>query len=222
MLARVMVPDGVAYRSPVVNCAGCNASLPLMLGRGNPRKWCSEKCRVRTFMHGTGILPVIACGYCKVDFPQSRIGRLYCSEQCVRSQASRTRRERRDAAIPLPRPCGRCGKEFTPSPNNIGAGFCSKACSQPEHKRRRRARLAAATVEPVNEFVVYERDGWICQICMQPIDRTQHYPEPLSPSLDHRVPLALGGEHSYRNCQASHYLCNASKGHRTEDPLAHV
>tara|TARA_Y100001958_G_scaffold138805_1_gene112264 strand:+ start:735 stop:1565 length:831 start_codon:yes stop_codon:yes gene_type:complete len=49
---------------------------------------------------------------------------------------------------------------------------------------------------------------------MEPIDRTLRYPEPLSASLDHIVPLSKGGENSAENFQASHLVCNISIGNR--------
>ena len=38
-----------------------------------------------------------------------------------------------------------------------------------------------------------ERDGWICGICDEPIDKTLRFPNQQSPSLDHIKPLSLGG-----------------------------
>lgn len=79
---------------------------------------------------------------------------------------------------------------------------------------RRLAQKKAPGSEPVNRFEVFDRDGWICSICEEPVDKTLEYPDPMSASLDHDVPLALGGEHTYNNSRCTHLFCNLSKGAR--------
>lgn len=37
----------------------------------------------------------------------------------------------------------------------------------------------------------------------------------MSASLDHVVPLSLGGAHTPENTQASHLICNGRKGNRS-------
>lgn len=76
---------------------------------------------------------------------------------------------------------------------------------------RRRMRMQAATVDPFAPRQVYERDGWVCQLCRLPIDPSIAWPDPRSPSVDHVVPLAKGGEHSMANAQAAHLGCNSRK-----------
>ncbi|MFK4595732.1 hypothetical protein RKD30_002399 [Streptomyces pristinaespiralis] len=38
-----------AYRSHHRNCGQCGELLPLQKHQGNPRKWCSESCRVKAY-----------------------------------------------------------------------------------------------------------------------------------------------------------------------------
>lgn len=75
-------------------------------------------------------------------------------------------------------------------------------------KRRRQYRLRAIPSERIVPSVVYERDGWICQLCREPVDRTLPYPDPMSPSLDHVIRLADGGGHLMDNVQLAHLHCN--------------
>lgn len=79
---------------------------------------------------------------------------------------------------------------------------------------RRRARLRDAFVEDFTREEIFERDGWTCGLCAEPIDQDLSYPDPMSASLDHVIPLALGGEHSRANAQAAHLSCNSRKGAR--------
>ena len=66
--------------------------------------------------------------------------------------------------------------------------------------------------EFVNKAKVFVRDGWVCGICTEPIDRALAWPDPSSASMDHVVPMFRGGAHSYANTQASHLRCNLAKG----------
>lgn len=68
----------------------------------------------------------------------------------------------------------------------------------------RKARKLGAFVEYVDELVVLERDDGVCGICGEDVD-------PFAFEVDHIVPLARGGEHSYANTQAAHMACNRQK-----------
>lgn len=85
-----------------------------------------------------------------------------------------------------------------------------------DNARIRRARKAAApVVEHIRRSIVWQRDGGICHICGTAAD-------PADWHLEHIVPLARGGEHSYRNVAVSHPDCNRRKGAKLIDPLAMV
>src|SRR5690606_41336129 len=58
--------------------------------------------------------------------------------------------------------------------------------------------------EPINSIKVFERDGWICGICHDPIDPAVPWPDDRSKSLDHIVPMSKGGGHVWSNVQAAH------------------
>lgn len=72
---------------------------------------------------------------------------------------------------------------------------------------RRRAVKMAAFVEDVDPAAVYLRDRGQCGIC-----RT--FVEKKDASIDHIIPLARGGKHSYGNVQIAHRRCNSAKGAR--------
>ncbi|MFD5384256.1 HNH endonuclease [Streptomyces sp. NPDC127074] len=80
----------------------------------------------------------------------------------------------------------------------------------------RRMRVQVAAVEAFAPRDVYERDGWVCQLCRLPIDPTVAWPDSASPSVDHIMPLAKGGEHSMANVQAAHLGCNSRKCDRLD------
>lgn len=68
-------------------------------------------------------------------------------------------------------------------------------------------RLRLAFKEVVTADVVYALSGGKCGICGSELSRLEMH-------IDHVVPLALGGEHSYANVQAAHKKCNSRKGAR--------
>jgi hypothetical protein len=83
-------------------------------------------------------------------------------------------------------------------------------------RHSRRVRLENATTERFDPLEVFERDGWLCKLCGVPVDRDVQWPDPLSSSLDHILPLVAGGEHSRANTQLAHWICNVRKGARIE------
>jgi hypothetical protein len=103
-----------------------------------------------------------------------------------------------------------------------GPGYKDWANRNPEAHRRlaqnkrhiRRAARHGAYGEAVDRDRVGERDGWRCGICHRKVDRTKVHPHRMSPSLDHVVPIADGGSHTYANTRITHWLCNVIRGKR--------
>ncbi len=73
--------------------------------------------------------------------------------------------------------------------------------------QRYKVRKRLAMVERVSLAEIWERDHGICQICMKPVTKA-------TASLDHILPLAVGGDHSRRNLRLTHIACNVQRKHR--------
>jgi 5-methylcytosine-specific restriction endonuclease McrA len=153
------------------------------------------------------------CAHCGRAFA-AHYRRRMCSESC--------QQEHRAAQIRVvSRCCRRCGAEFRVTLGRRGSQriFCSAACTIAHNKpiaaARRRARLKGCQLESVDRLVVFRRDGWMCHLCGVKTRRelmgTRH---PLAPELDHVVPLAKGGAHTYANTACAHSKCNRAKGMR--------
>jgi 5-methylcytosine-specific restriction endonuclease McrA len=109
-------------------------------------------------------------------------------------------------------PCRRCGTRFLSKTSALtSATYCGRRCKQGDIGDRRRARIKHNFVDVVRRSRVFERDGYRCHICGQKTDRTKCVPHPRAPTIDHLIPIALGGEHSHVNVATAHFLCNATK-----------
>ena len=124
--------------------------------------------------------------------------------------------------------CAQCGRRF--HRNRSKQRFCSQSCwygwrsrnrddmSTARRGATRRARKREAFVEYVDHTSVFRRDRFTCWICEGPI--IPGHPR-WGASVDHVVPLALGGLHCYSNVLTAHMVCNHIKGSRywPPDPL---
>lgn len=147
---------------------------------------------------------VSRCDICLRDFNADKRNRLFCSPDC-----------RKIGKI-------RYGNHYRRSVERSAAANKKWRERYPERNRKKaqeyRARKQGALVERFSEQEIFERDQWECGICHAPIDQDLRSPHPLSRSIDHRVPLARGGQHSRANCQAAHLVCNTRKGDRLALP----
>lgn len=76
---------------------------------------------------------------------------------------------------------------------------------------RRRAAEKSSQLEKIDRLVVFERDGWVCQLCYTEVDKNLKFPERGFATLDHVIPLSKGGSHTYSNVQLAHLSCNQTK-----------
>jgi len=87
-----------------------------------------------------------------------------------------------------------------------------------EENHRRRARLAAVVVEVVDFAEICRRDRWTCGLCHRKVSPTAKARNRRA-SLDHVIPLSLGGPHTMANVQLAHLACNVRKGARLTAPV---
>lgn len=59
----------------------------------------------------------------------------------------------------------------------------------------------------------------VCGICGKLVDKELRYPHPLSPCIDHIIPVAKGGHPSdLTNLQLAHWTCNRQKSDKLLRP----
>lgn len=68
---------------------------------------------------------------------------------------------------------------------------------------------------------IYERDGWTCWLCGEAVVVGDANAD-LAPSLDHVLPRSLGGDDGEANLRTAHRVCNARRGARIVEEVAHA
>lgn len=66
---------------------------------------------------------------------------------------------------------------------------------------------------------ILRRTATVCALCGMPLDKRLKYPDPMSISIDHIIPVALGGRSTIDNLQATHLICNKVKGKKVLSQL---
>lgn len=179
-------------------------------------KFCSKRCQrsdyqrrviERKNQHRT-------CKNCGVN----GVSRVFCTDDCRNAyfhKLAQTYPERRMRSIMYKRniraerrrrkECQRCGE------GGAVKKFCSSRCMRQSASARRQAKKRNAFIENVSTKKLAKMQNWDCHLCGGKISKTAKWPHPDSLSLDHLIPLSLGGEHSYYNCVAAHLRCNFLK-----------
>jgi hypothetical protein len=92
----------------------------------------------------------------------------------------------------------------------------TRALAQSRTRRLRHAQ----TWDGITDEEILQRDGWRCQIpgCnRRPIRKDLRFPHPRSKSIDHIVPLSLGGDDTAANKRAAHLKCNIARSANAGD-----
>jgi len=110
--------------------------------------------------------------------------------------------------------CVECGSQF--ETKHLNAKYCRAACAR-KHRGNSgasRARKRGQRTERVHRMRVFERDKWRCVLCGRRVVKGKgmgSHDNPMGPTLDHLVPIAQGGEHTYANVACAHWSCNVIK-----------
>ena len=142
------------------------------------------------------------CVVCNKEFETYSKRQICCSKECLLIRHKKPLKEVNNI-------CVWCGKEF--KSNRIGK-FCSRSCStkcrDTNTLHNRPYKINNSKQNKVFRNLIGERDNWICNICGNIVDKELKYPNPMSASLDHIIPLSKGGEHNENNVHISHLYCN--------------
>jgi len=65
--------------------------------------------------------------------------------------------------------------------------------------------------DQIPALLLFELFNWTCYLCGNPIDRFRRCPDWHAATIEHLVPLAKGGTHTWDNVVPAHYRCNMNK-----------
>jgi 5-methylcytosine-specific restriction endonuclease McrA len=209
---------GAAARGPLARiaerpCAGCGVAFKPRLAKYGT--YCSRACSFAQKAAAPSCTVWASyCLGCGSPFV-TRHKRAYCNDGCRPSACYEY-----ISVAPEAKNCRGCGVAFKVV---VGGGrpreYCSTTCAMRAAqaikriaKSKRRARMRAVTIENVDPFRVFDRDGWRCQLCgvATPKRKRGTYDDD-APELDHIIPLSRGGAHSYLNVQCACRKCNGEK-----------
>lgn len=232
MSERVVCPCGAAFfRSP---------------GRGRPRKKC-ESCAPRVRGYKPRPAEWRTCELCGSAFETHNSAQRFCGATC-RDRSKYMNATRRPCDV-CGLPTGTKHTDYRtsgpvrhrdciPAPDHGTASRYKYGCRCSEcrnairitAKKYRSKRIAegrpirrhGGSGPYIPESVrvsVYERDGYVCQLCGLDTDRFASGNDDWFPSLDHIVPKSLGGGHEVSNLRTAHRVCNSSRGARVDDAV---
>lgn len=156
------------------------------------------------------------CEICGDEFEPRAAAQRTCGGACGREAQLRT-----VAGMERAFECKACGTSIVVT-GCFGGNqpqYCTGCTAERERDRSRRRRRACSgpEAEEIRDRDVFQRDGWVCQLCGGPVNPRLRWPDPLSKSLDHIIPLKHGGAHRWENVQLAHLRCNIKKHDHCED-----
>lgn len=187
-------------------------------GKANP--WC-KSCYRSWYVARAGGTVERRCDNCgaamQVTARRAAEPNVFCSRECKQAERKAKAKASRIASKE-PRPCLHCGAVIG-AERRTDARYCSKECNSAAHAVTRKMSKRADRKRPevlVSRNYLGDRDGWRCKLCGKKVDRALKHPDPLSPSIDHVVPLSAGGDNELSNLQLAHLRCNLSKSARAQ------
>lgn len=223
-----------------LSCIVCAKPFTHITKRGRYARLCSASCRVKRRREQRGTKHYARkvhhrrCLECRAPYTTTNSQSACCGDKCSNLRRKRLSDATRtvNAQARLTRKCQRCAETFVmPRPSaaalrgEVRSGlYCSRRCANDgieyasrgdarrARKHRRRARVRCLPSERFAPSEIFERDGWRCGVCLCSVDGALAYPNPMSASLDHVIPLSKGGAHTRDNTQCAHLQCNVAKG----------
>lgn len=198
-------PSPNRRRAPVRTlCAQCGESCDKAPSSKYERRYCSLACRTADqFAEARGRKLLV------------RVGPSWPRRDLPPQHPARRPAPRRGARMFVSGPCAWCGEHFTIA-DQTTARYCSARCSGKAYE----AKTGRFVVPPQVRMAIYERDGWMCQLCSGQVDRGLNSSDPWSATLDHIEcqSWVLIPDHSPGNLRLAHRWCNSVRGDESRYP----
>lgn len=213
-------------------CLACQQPIPT--NRRGPTRYCSNECSRRSYRQRVnewnrakreaqhpdapplGELATCALARCGNTFIRTQRTQKFCSSRCFYNYRSNdpVGRGETEGCRVFFRECGACGEIKTWRSKTNAYRICDDC--KPRRKLEYQAVKSAGRVNdgrrPLTVFDLAERDGAICHLCQEPVDMTIPGRDRFGPTVDHIVPVKLGGTNDPSNLALAHKFCNASRG----------
>ncbi len=83
--------------------------------------------------------------------------------------------------------------------------------NRPTYSNRPEKNKATRSLWEHNKKIILSTQS-VCGICGKPVDKSLKYPDPMSPTVDHIIPVAKNGDPvALENLQIAHRYCNRMK-----------
>lgn len=158
------------------------------------------------------------CPLCHSIFESTHRQKVYCSRRCgwlYRGRMKPKSADWADGHQPMrTSSCMGCRKAMLTRASRPLCDSC-RLRRRREHSIRKNFRRRSAKLgERYAIEQVAWRDGWTCHLCDKPVDPALSYPDPMSASRDHVLPISLGGIDEAENVRLAHWICNSRRGAR--------
>ena len=197
----------------IKKCAYCEQLFFPRSEKGNRFSYCDFCFKKIKKMHKKGIklitsLEVRECSWClKVFNPKSKRSKC-CSRHCTSSFNLYKRTTGLESRLSLLIVCS-CG-------NLVGSRFkkCSSCFFKNRSKSMQRRLLAQRQGDTgIHWRVVGDRDDWFCHLCGEEVlKKAGTAYEPFGATVDHLIPIAKDGTHTWGNVALAHRHCNVVRG----------
>lgn len=217
------------YRERHSACPECGGSM----NHTKPQaRYCSQQCKTQRDrrkqrlkhqaerqLQGRAIPgQLIVCKHpkCQTSFIKNH-SQLYCSKQCAIDANWRMRSPNGfdDRCAVYFKPCKDCNILITRKARG-GMVLC-RDCRKirlraVDARRNHKRRAAGAATMNIRELAA--RDGERCHICNRKIDLSLSGMAKWGPTIDHILPVSLGGTNDPNNLALAHRCCNSVRGNR--------
>lgn len=218
LLAGKVGPRVVPLRAPTRkhNCATCGELFRFAVGTKSAARSYCHTCEKQTkLMYKYGLRLAGEqrdCRWCLKPFEQNKRHQLTCSKDCG------WRLKHHFITYGAPdrcnvRLCIDCCTPFWGAPGQRTLCFGCQGARRGVSEARRRLAEAKGDKD-IHWSTVGERDGFACHLCGKRVARKAGtHDQRQGAVVDHLVPLADGGRHTWDNVAVAHWDCNQRRGH---------
>lgn len=217
--------DGSKGRESVRQCQRCGRGFSGVSHNGRERRFCSKECAWSAQVKR----PFATCRQCGRKYLTSRNSKgMFCSKECqwdsmrvshesergyaeaVRWMESLSRRMAREERTRTEIECEMCGARFVAKRSNARRCPACRRYLEYNHGDIRIYRNGRPDLSITLERL-YVRDKGYCRGCGRHLEFVEDYNSDGYPSIDHIVPIAKGGTHTWDNVQLMCRGCNWRK-----------